>query len=42
MVVNAGCADKDIDHFNKQLSTFKGDVKMEVVRDEALIALQGK
>jgi len=40
VVVNAGCADKDIAHYKQQISNFKGDVKMEVI-DRSLIALQG-
>jgi len=41
-VINAGCAPKDIAHFEKQLGTFGGDVKMEVMWDDrGLYALQG-
>jgi len=40
IVVNAGCADKDIAHYKKQIAAFKGDVKLEVL-DRSLIALQG-
>lgn len=41
-VVNAGCADKDLAHFNAKLKEFKGDVSMEVQWDNrGLYALQG-
>jgi len=41
-VVNAGCANKDIKHFEEQMGKFDGDVKMEVMWDErGLYALQG-
>merc|ERR1719223_415760 len=41
-VVNAGCADKDLKHFQEQLGKFGGDVKMEVLWDgRGLFALQG-
>ncbi|CAE8696522.1 unnamed protein product, partial [Polarella glacialis] len=41
-VVNAGCADKDLAHFEEQLGKFGGDVKMEVLWDSrGLFALQG-
>lgn len=41
-VVNAGCATKDIAHFEQQLGKFGGDVKMEVLWDgRGLYALQG-
>jgi len=42
-VINAGCADKDLAHFDHQLGLFGGDVKMEVnwVDDRGLYALQG-
>eukprot|EP01112_Ceratiomyxa_fruticulosa_P021556 TRINITY_DN762_c0_g1_i4.p1 TRINITY_DN762_c0_g1~~TRINITY_DN762_c0_g1_i4.p1 ORF type:complete len:397 (+),score=95.18 TRINITY_DN762_c0_g1_i4:171-1361(+) len=41
IVVNAGCADKDIAHLNSALQKFKGDVKMDLIQDHSLIALQG-
>eukprot|EP00873_Tetraselmis_striata_P020136 jgi/Tetstr1/440400/TSEL_028734.t1 len=44
IVVNAGCADKDLAHFNKYLEPFKaagGDVSMEIHDDRSLLALQG-
>jgi len=41
VVVNAGCADKDIQHFRDCLSRFDGDCSLEVVEEHALIALQG-
>jgi len=41
MVVNAGCADKDISHFKEQLKSFGKGVEMEVVEDESLLAIQG-
>eukprot|EP01116_Phalansterium_solitarium_P020500 TRINITY_DN6079_c0_g1_i1.p2 TRINITY_DN6079_c0_g1~~TRINITY_DN6079_c0_g1_i1.p2 ORF type:complete len:407 (-),score=161.47 TRINITY_DN6079_c0_g1_i1:322-1542(-) len=43
VVVNAGCADKDIAHYRKQIAQFTaagGDVKLEVL-DRSLLALQG-
>lgn len=41
-VINAGCADKDIKHFEAELGRFGGDVKMEVLWDgRGLFALQG-
>eukprot|EP00931_Biecheleriopsis_adriatica_P105393 TRINITY_DN79952_c0_g1_i1.p1 TRINITY_DN79952_c0_g1~~TRINITY_DN79952_c0_g1_i1.p1 ORF type:complete len:449 (+),score=116.35 TRINITY_DN79952_c0_g1_i1:102-1349(+) len=41
-VVNAGCAPKDIKHFEEQLGKFGGDVKMEVLWDNrGLFAFQG-
>jgi len=41
-VINAGCAPKDIKHFEEQLGKFGGDVKMEVQWDNrGLYALQG-
>jgi len=41
-VVNAGCAEKDLKHFDEQLGRFGGDVKMEVLWDtRGLYALQG-
>jgi len=41
-VVNAGCAPKDLKHFEAELGKFGGDVKMEVLWDNrGLFALQG-
>jgi aminomethyltransferase len=41
-VVNAGCAPKDLKHFEEQMGKFGGDVKMEVLWDDrGLFALQG-
>eukprot|EP00933_Yihiella_yeosuensis_P019980 TRINITY_DN1610_c0_g2_i1.p1 TRINITY_DN1610_c0_g2~~TRINITY_DN1610_c0_g2_i1.p1 ORF type:complete len:445 (-),score=120.39 TRINITY_DN1610_c0_g2_i1:207-1490(-) len=41
-VINAGCAPKDIAHFEEQMGKFGGDVKMEVLWDgRGLFALQG-
>jgi len=41
-VVNAGCAPKDLKHFEAELGRFGGDVKMEVMWDNrGLYALQG-
>lgn len=41
-VINAGCADKDLAHFRKELSAFGGDVTMDVLWDDrGLYALQG-
>jgi len=41
-VINAGCAPKDLKHFEEQLAKFGGDVKLEVNWDNrGLYALQG-
>jgi len=41
-VINAGCAPKDLRHFEEQLGRFGGDVRMEVLWDSrGLFALQG-
>jgi aminomethyltransferase len=41
-VINAGCAPKDLKHFEEQLGKFGGDVKLEVLWDtRGLYALQG-
>eukprot|EP00928_Gymnodinium_smaydae_P061627 TRINITY_DN45668_c0_g1_i1.p2 TRINITY_DN45668_c0_g1~~TRINITY_DN45668_c0_g1_i1.p2 ORF type:complete len:445 (+),score=112.15 TRINITY_DN45668_c0_g1_i1:71-1336(+) len=41
-VINAGCAPKDLKHFETELGKFGGDVKMEVLWDDrGLFALQG-
>lgn len=41
-VINAGCAPKDLKHFEEQLGKFGGDVKMDVLWDDrGLFALQG-
>jgi aminomethyltransferase len=41
-VINAGCADKDLKHFETELGKFGGDVKMDVLWDSrGLYALQG-
>ncbi|XP_018497077.1 aminomethyltransferase, mitochondrial [Galendromus occidentalis] len=40
IVSNAGCAEKDLAHVNKELSSWK-DVELEVIEDHALIAVQG-
>eukprot|EP00039_Didymoeca_costata_P028027 m.19768 g.19768 ORF g.19768 m.19768 type:complete len:413 (+) comp6669_c0_seq1:141-1379(+) len=41
-VINCGCAEKDIAHFEEQLGLFGGDVNMEVLWDtRGLYALQG-
>jgi len=41
-VVNAGCAPKDLKHFETELGKFGGDVKMEVLWDDrGLYAVQG-
>ncbi|GAB4815267.1 hypothetical protein N2152v2_002313 [Parachlorella kessleri] len=41
LVVNAGCRDKDLAHLGRQLAGYKGDVRMTVHDDRALLALQG-
>jgi len=40
MVVNAGCAQKDVAHLRQQIDSFSGDVQLEVL-DRSLVALQG-
>ncbi|EFA84814.1 aminomethyltransferase [Heterostelium album PN500] len=44
VVVNAGCADKDIAHIKQKMAEFKAtgkDVSLELMEDQALIAVQG-
>lgn len=43
-VINAGCGQKDLDHFDEQLGLFGGDVNLEVAweKDRGLFALQGQ
>jgi aminomethyltransferase len=41
VVLNAGCADKDLNHLRDRLESFTGDVKLEVMEGFGLIALQG-
>lgn len=41
MVLNAGCADKDLAHINTQLAQQTGDVQLTVHDDRSLLALQG-
>ncbi|KAM9989964.1 hypothetical protein ACTFIY_005999 [Dictyostelium cf. discoideum] len=46
VVVNAGCADKDISHINEKIKEFKSvnpthDVSMQLLEDLSLIAIQG-
>ncbi len=41
MVVNGACKHKDMKHFSAGLSAF-GDVKMEYLAAQQLVALQGK
>lgn len=41
MVLNAGCAEKDLAHINAHLSKFSGDVSMTIHDDRAMLALQG-
>jgi aminomethyltransferase len=40
-VINAACVDSDMKLINKAIKNFKGDVKIELIPDRALIALQG-
>ena len=42
-VINAGCGEKDLAHFDEQLGKFGGDVHMEILweSDRGLFALQG-
>jgi aminomethyltransferase len=46
VVINAGCADKDIAHLNERLSSYRArnpnsDVSIEILTDRSLIAVQG-
>jgi aminomethyltransferase len=41
MVVNGACKYKDMDHFKEQLAQFNGDVTMEYLETQQLLALQG-
>jgi len=43
-VINAGCGDKDLAHFDEQLGKFGGDVNLDVAweTDRGLFALQGR
>jgi aminomethyltransferase len=41
MVLNAGCADKDLTHINSHLAQHSGDVQLTVHDDRSLLALQG-
>ena len=41
VVLNAGCADKDLKHLKESLSKFDGDASMEIMEGYGLIALQG-
>lgn len=41
MVVNGACKHKDMSHFNKYMADFDGEVSMEYLEDQQLLALQG-
>ena len=41
MVVNGACKHGDMDHFRQQMVLFKGDVHMEYLAEQQLLALQG-
>ncbi|KAI8866319.1 aminomethyltransferase precursor [Ramicandelaber brevisporus] len=46
IVMNAGCADKDLAHISTQLKLFKervpnADVELQIIQDHSLLALQG-
>lgn len=41
VVSNAGCAAKDLVHIRAHLAQFKGDVKVDVLDQVSLVALQG-
>lgn len=41
MVLNAGCAEKDLAHIKTQLAQHTGDVQLTVHDDRSLLALQG-
>ena len=41
IVLNAGNTITDMAHFQTQLSNFSGDVRLELLEDRALLALQG-
>merc|ERR1712167_321260 len=40
-VINAGHEDKDIPHIRKEMEAFGGDVQLEMLTDNGLLALQG-
>lgn len=42
MVVNGACKHGDMAHFKEQMADFKGDVHMEYLETQQLLALQGK
>lgn len=42
MVVNGACKYGDMKHFEEQLAAYKGDVQMEYLGSQQLLALQGK
>ena len=44
VVLNAGCAEKDLEHISERLTSFQakgGDCAMEVLQDRGLLAVQG-
>ena len=41
MVLNAGCAEKDLAHIGAHLAEFSGDCSLKVHHDRSLLALQG-
>lgn len=42
MVVNGACKHGDMAHFKEQLANYSGDVQMEYLETQQLLALQGK
>lgn len=42
MVVNGACKHGDMAHFKEQMADFKGDVHMDYLETQQLLALQGK
>ena len=42
MVVNGACKYGDMDHFKEQMADYKGDVHMDYLETQQLLALQGK
>jgi aminomethyltransferase len=41
VILNAGCAEKDMKHISEAAEKFEGQVELDVKRDYSLIALQG-
>ncbi|KAG5185726.1 Aminomethyltransferase [Tribonema minus] len=41
MVINGACKHSDMDHFRREMASFNGDVHMEYLAEQQLLALQG-